>query len=238
MRGKGLRIANGATNVIIQNIFITELNPQYIWGGDAITLDGTDLVWIDHCKISLTGRQFIVLGNSASNRVTISHNELDGSTSWSATCDNHHYWAILLDGSSDLVTLQDNYIHHTSGRSPKVAENNLVHALNNYWYANSGHAFDIDAGNNVVAEGNVFQSVVTPLLASSAGNLFASPDTTTNKECTSYLGHACLVNVLTSSGSFVGTSENALVNFTGKSIATPVAANAASIKAGAGIGLL
>ena len=46
IRGKGLRIANGAQNVIIQNIHITELNPQYIWGGDAITLDGTDLVWI------------------------------------------------------------------------------------------------------------------------------------------------------------------------------------------------
>jgi pectin lyase len=46
IRGKGLRIANGAKNVIIQNIHITELNPQYIWGGDAITLDGADQVWI------------------------------------------------------------------------------------------------------------------------------------------------------------------------------------------------
>ncbi|EKG21328.1 Pectate lyase/Amb allergen [Macrophomina phaseolina MS6] len=45
IRGKGLRLANGAKNVIIQNIHITELNPQYIWGGDGITLDGTDLVW-------------------------------------------------------------------------------------------------------------------------------------------------------------------------------------------------
>lgn len=46
LRGKGLRIANGAKNVIIQNIHITELNPQYIWGGDAITVDGSDSVWI------------------------------------------------------------------------------------------------------------------------------------------------------------------------------------------------
>lgn len=46
LRGKGLRISNGAKNVIIQNIHITELNPQYIWGGDAIALDGTDQVWI------------------------------------------------------------------------------------------------------------------------------------------------------------------------------------------------
>lgn len=46
IRGKGLRIADGAKNIIIQNIHITELNPQYIWGGDAIAISGTDKVWI------------------------------------------------------------------------------------------------------------------------------------------------------------------------------------------------
>ena len=51
IRGKGLRIANGSKNVIIQNIHITELNPKYIFGGDAITLAGSDLVWIDHVKV-------------------------------------------------------------------------------------------------------------------------------------------------------------------------------------------
>lgn len=29
LKGKGLRMANGAKNVIIQNIYITDLNPQY-----------------------------------------------------------------------------------------------------------------------------------------------------------------------------------------------------------------
>lgn len=29
LKGKGLRMANGARNVIIQNIYITDLNPQY-----------------------------------------------------------------------------------------------------------------------------------------------------------------------------------------------------------------
>lgn len=92
IRGKGLRIANGAKNIIIQNVHITELNPQYIWGGDALTLAGSDLVWIDHCKFSLIGRQMFVAGQAASNRVTLSNNEFDGQTSWSATCDGHHYW--------------------------------------------------------------------------------------------------------------------------------------------------
>jgi pectate lyase len=66
IRGKGLRLVNGVSNVIIQNIHITELNPQYIWGGDAITLDGTDKIWIDHVKISLIGRQMFVAGYEAS----------------------------------------------------------------------------------------------------------------------------------------------------------------------------
>lgn len=52
IRGKGLRIANGSKNVIIQNIHITELNPKYIWGGDAITIASADLIWVDHVKVS------------------------------------------------------------------------------------------------------------------------------------------------------------------------------------------
>ena len=51
IKGKGLRMANGVSNIIIQNIHITELNPQYVWGGDAITLAGTDMIWIDHVKV-------------------------------------------------------------------------------------------------------------------------------------------------------------------------------------------
>lgn len=44
---------NGAQNVILQNIQISDINPEYVWGGDAITLDGTDNVWIDHVTVRL-----------------------------------------------------------------------------------------------------------------------------------------------------------------------------------------
>lgn len=54
IKGVGLRLSGGVSNVIIQNIHITQLNPQYIWGGDAITLVGTDRVWIDHNKVSFS----------------------------------------------------------------------------------------------------------------------------------------------------------------------------------------
>jgi pectin lyase len=105
IKGKGIRIVSGAKNVIVQNVHITNLNPQYVWGGDAITLDNTDLVWIDHVTTSLVGRQHIVLGNNASGRVTISNNKFDGLSSWSATCNGYHYWGMYFTGSNDVRPL-------------------------------------------------------------------------------------------------------------------------------------
>lgn len=51
IQGKGLRIVSGASNIIIQNVHITNLNPKYVWGGDAITVNNADMVWIDHVKV-------------------------------------------------------------------------------------------------------------------------------------------------------------------------------------------
>lgn len=179
----------------------------------------------------------VVLGTGASNGVTISNNEFDGNTSWSATCDGHHYWTIYLTGSNDMVTLKGNYIHHTSGRSPKTGGNSLIHAVNNYFYANTGHAFDNGAGGKVVAEGNVFQNVKTPLLAN-AGNFFGSPSTSANAACSANLGHVCQLNAFGSSGTLGGTDTSFFGNFAGKNIASAAVANAGSIQNGSGMGII
>ncbi|KAF1926755.1 polysaccharide lyase family 1 protein [Didymella exigua CBS 183.55] len=240
IRGKGLRFA-GVENIIVQNIHVTELNPQYIWGGDAITLAGTDLIWIDHVKTSLIGRQHIVAGYDPSNRVTISNTEIDGNTNWSASCDNHHYWAILLIGSGDKITFQGNYIHHTSGRSPKVGgtdEGTLLHALNNYFYDNTGHAFSIaeDENGRVLAEGNVFESVTTPI-ESGFDLLYAVTDN--GAACSSPLGRTCQVNQLTSSGSWSGSATGFLSSFADEGVEAVAASGvAASVKSNAGVGKL
>ncbi|KAF2688590.1 polysaccharide lyase family 1 protein [Lentithecium fluviatile CBS 122367] len=243
LRGKGLRIANGAQNIIIQNIHITELNPQYIWGGDAITLVGADLVWIDHVRISLVGRQHIVAGYDASPRVTISNTEIDGNTSWSASCDNHHYWALLLIGEGDKITFQNNYVHHTSGRSPKVGgtgDGTLLHAVNNLFEENTGHAFAIaeDENGRVLAEGNVFINVVTPIEEGDAF-MFSAPDASANAACQDPLGYVCEVNLLTASGTLSGSATDFLSGFSGEGL-TAVAASqvAASVKSNAGVGKL
>lgn len=184
--------------------------------------------------MSLIGRQMLVTGPSASGRVSITNNEFDGSTSWSATCDNHHYWTVYLTGSNDLVTMKGNYIHHTSGRGPKMTGNTLLHTVDNYWYAVSGHAFDIGSGSMVVAEGNVFQNVVTPLLENT-GKLFSSPTSAANAACANYLGHTCQLNAFGSSGSFSGSDTSFFSNFNGKTVASASAASA-NVANKAGIG--
>lgn len=195
-----------------------------------------------------------VAGYGASNRVTISNSEFDGSTSWSATCDGHHYWTILLLGSSDLITLKGNYIHHTSGRGPKIGGNTLLHAVsppitpsfspssltstsqvNNEWYAVSGHAFDLgESGAMAVAEGNVFQNVVTPLLSPVEGRIFTAPSTSANTACATYLGRNCVINAFGSSGTFSGTDTSFFSNFNGKTIASAAAAAYKDSTAGVG----
>jgi pectin lyase len=223
-----------------RNVAFTDINPKYVWGGDAITINNADMVWIDHVTTARIGRQHIVLGTDASKRVTISNSFINGVSDYSATCDGYHYWGIYLDGSSDLVTLKGNYIYHTSGRAPKVQGNTLLHAVNNYWYSNSGHAFEIGSGGYVLAEGNVFQNIPTVVEATVSGQLFTSPDTTTNAICSTYLGRVCLVNGFGSSGTFSQADTAFLTNFSGKNIASASAYTSvvSSVTANAGQGKL
>ncbi|TEY44647.1 hypothetical protein BOTCAL_0349g00130 [Botryotinia calthae] len=243
IKGRGFYIA-GAKNIIIQNVEFVEMNPKYIWGGDAISVDGTDLLWIDHVKISRIGRQFITMGPGASNRVTISNSEFDGTTLWSAKCNNHHYWTLYFTGSQDTVTFKGNYIHNTSGRGPKVGglhssvtPNVFLQAANNYWSNIAGNAFQIGEGAKVLAEGNVFESTTTPVIFDITSNpLWSSSSGVAG--CASTLGRNCQANSLVSSGTFVGTNTNVLTAAKGLSLA-PVAAvgtTKANVLKNAGIG--
>ncbi|KAH6977595.1 pectin lyase fold/virulence factor [Ilyonectria sp. MPI-CAGE-AT-0026] len=155
--GKGLRL-NGATNVIIQNIHFTNINPR----------SKTDEIWIDHCKFSLVGRQFIVSGWDPAGHVTISNSEFDGITKWSNSCNGQDYWALLLIGSRDLFTFSGNWLHHVSGRAPHYGTStngatNVFHAVNNLFEKIDGHALDIEPSTWSLIEGNVFKGVTQPV---------------------------------------------------------------------------
>ncbi|OAL55386.1 pectin lyase-like protein [Pyrenochaeta sp. DS3sAY3a] len=249
LKGKGLRL-NGAKNVIIQNIFITDLNPQYVWGGDAITLQNTDNIWIDHCKFSLIGRQHIVSGWDPAGRVTISNNEFDGRDNWSASCNGQHYWTLLLIGSKDAYTFSGNWLHDLSGRAPhygtdKNGATNVFHAVNNLFENMSGHAFDIEPSTWSLIEGNAFVNVKQPMTPDSstrANQIFDVP-AGSESACKSIIGRNCVPNSLDSkSGKLGGLKENAALTQIkkdgGNNVVAAAAVNgvAASVKKNAGIG--
>jgi hypothetical protein len=50
----------------------------------------------------------------------------------SATCNGYHYWNLYFTGSNDQITFKNNYVHHFSGRAPKLGGNTVLHAVNNY----------------------------------------------------------------------------------------------------------
>lgn len=118
IRGKGLTMTGGVSNIAIRNLTITSINPQIVWGGDALTIDNASRIWIDHVRVSLIGRQFLVTGFGAASNVTLSWVEFDGRTSFSATCNGSHYWLMLTTGANDTITVVNSWIHNTSGRGP------------------------------------------------------------------------------------------------------------------------
>ncbi|RLN44757.1 hypothetical protein BBJ29_008328 [Phytophthora kernoviae] len=182
------------SNVIVQNIHITNLNPHLVWGGDAISLNGDDAnpptgVWIDHVKVSSVGRQMVVVNFCGAQGITISNSDFDGNTKYSSSCDGRHYWAFLIIGggtAGDIV---------------------VIHAANNYFHDCSGHAFDVGTSGYVLEEGNYFESVKAPNQDGLDGKNFV-PDSVS--DCQANIDRDCELNVLVESGTLTGNSEDAV----------------------------
>lgn len=142
-------------------------------------------------------------------------------------------------GKNDQVTFANNYIHHTSGRSPKVEFSNHWHAYNNYWYRNSGHAFDVGKDSNVLIEGNVFANVKTPS-EKDTGHVFAATNAD-KSACNSALGRSCLPNTVVNSGNLSSSDSAVLSDWSsgeGKVTVVDASKVASSVVANAGVGKL
>ncbi|KAF4975688.1 hypothetical protein FZEAL_7578 [Fusarium zealandicum] len=235
IKGKGLRFV-GVKNIIVQNIHVTNLNPQYVWGGDAFIFSGTSKIWIDHCTTSLLGRQHYVFGRDKSTAITLSNNFIDGRTSWSAGCDGYHYWTIEMVGQGDQITLQSNYIIHTSGRGPALSATTFLHAVNNVWSDIKGHAIEGDTAGKGLFEGNVFLNVKDVVVKDFKGQLNSCPDSTAAAATQKFLGRVCQGNIFTSSGAFSRKDTGFLSEFNGLPIARATQATVAQAKVPANAG--
>ncbi|KAK7042118.1 polysaccharide lyase family 1 protein [Favolaschia claudopus] len=212
IQGKGLYL-KGSNNVIIQNIKIVNINPQFVWGGDAIAIDGGSNIWIDHNFIQNIGRQFIATGYGAVSKTTISNNVFDGDTTWSPNCNGQAYWAFIFTGAGDQLTFALNHVYHTSGRGPHVGGTSgffqNVHVFNNYYDHINGHAIEPDVGSKILLEGNYFNTVTSPDLAGD-GQLYVP--TSSSTACQSTLGRSCVANTLNGSGALVDVSDTGVLN--------------------------
>ncbi|KAM0333023.1 hypothetical protein ACHAQA_001680 [Verticillium albo-atrum] len=216
INGKGLYLSS-VSNVIIQNIHITNLNPKFVWGGDALTFFGTDLVWIDHVRTSKIGRQHYVTGFGANKRHTWSHNFIDGKSDFSASCDGRHYWGVLISGDGDEITFQSKCLA-TSGRSPALSGNSLFHAVNSVWSDNPGHALEGGANGRGLFEGCYFNSIKTVTGTNPENKLF-SASAANRAQCQASLGRTCLPNGYRNSGTFPQSDASFLGDFKGRHIA-------------------
>ncbi len=205
IQGIGLVIGGGAHNVIVRNLTLSDINPRVVWGGDALTIDNADGVWVDHNTFARIGRQMIVTGFGSASHVTISDNEFDGRTPYSATCDGHHYWVWLFLGHHDTLTVARNYVHDTSGRAPHaggMGDADVSAQLVNNVFARQtyqGAIMSRTANSHLLVEGNDFESVTHPLFndthqPGTAFALFASESDDGDSSCQRLLSRACVAN--------------------------------------------
>jgi len=206
VRGKGFKIT-GANNVIIRNLTIRDINPQVIFAGDAIHVDNADSVWVDHVRFAVMNRQMIVTGMGKATNITLSYNEFDGRTQYSAKCDGTHYWVMLIVGADNTITAYGNWLHNTSGRSPESGGYNSVatlHYVNNYYDTIPGiGANPYTTNSKYLFEGTYFRDVDKPILPDTSappapGLAYAPLDSTvasTAAACQAALGRACTANI-------------------------------------------
>ncbi|MFI7426340.1 polysaccharide lyase family 1 protein [Micromonospora sp. NPDC049836] len=181
LTGCGLNLRD-ARNIIIRNLRIAKVRAG-VGNGDAIHLDNSTNVWIDHNDLSsdtTSGTDYydgLLDITHGSNFVTVSWNRL------------HDHVKCSLVGHSDSnssedtgklkVTYHHNAFSNCFQRNPRVRFGNPVHVFNNYYVttANPSYSYGIatTCGAGVLVEGNYFENMTDPTHvgegSSPAGNL-------------------------------------------------------------------
>jgi len=160
LTGGGLRVKQGH-NVIFRNLVITKAV-----GTDAIELETSVNVWIDHCDLSSEAG----VEGTYDGLIDIKHASDFVTVSWTRFHDHHH--ASLIGHSSDnagedtghlTVTYYGNLFERLQAECPR-ARFGQVHLFNNFFRNVGIYAIASQMGARVLVERNVFEDVVDTML--------------------------------------------------------------------------
>lgn len=147
----------GASNIIIRNLMLENINPHLVEGGDGITLDNSSHIWIDHVKFRMISDGHVDIKNS--ENVTLSWNRFDGYNTY--VCGNQHHYTMAVQDSN--VTLHHNFYDRTSGRNPKLdGAYTRAHLYNNYWFNITYFSIGAGGGAQALIEHNSFANSARP----------------------------------------------------------------------------
>ncbi|MFI6736483.1 RICIN domain-containing protein [Nonomuraea sp. NPDC050451] len=150
--GCGFNISQ-ASNVIVRNLTFRD------WGDDAINVQYSTRVWLDHNSLS-HGNDGAIDIKRASDYVTVSWNKFF-----------NHDKTMLLGHSDDnggedrghlRVTYHHNWFDGTNQRHPRVRFGNPVHVYNNYYGSVGSYGVASTEGAGVLVEGNYFENTEDP----------------------------------------------------------------------------
>ncbi|CAE6490788.1 unnamed protein product, partial [Rhizoctonia solani] len=212
IKGKGL-LLSGVSNVIIQNIRISDLNPQYVWGGDALYIDNSSKIW---ASSQMSYREsYLTQTRDDPSRLIITMASVQQSRSRSLT-------TILmvnlpgLPGQLDAMntTIGLCYSPAMGTKSPLLETTYIIPLAVAPIYFNdiTGHAIDADVGTKLLAEGNYFNNVKTPSTGNTNGAVFAPTSSSMNSQCSGTLGRNCVSNTLSGSGSLTNTANSGAIS--------------------------
>lgn len=183
--GCGLNVSN-ASNVIIRNLTFRD------WNDDAINVQYSTRVWIDHNSLS-NGYDGAIDIKRASDYVTVSWNRISS-----------HDKAMLLghddgNGAEDRghlrVTYHHNWFDGSNQRHPRVRFGNPVHVVNNYYNNIGSYGVASTMEACVIVEGNYFENTDDPYHRgegdSPAGSLTARNNTLVGSGSGQAGGSAC-----------------------------------------------
>ncbi|MES1172222.1 MAG: right-handed parallel beta-helix repeat-containing protein [Bacteroidota bacterium] len=160
LSGAGFYIKE-VTNVLMQNLTIARA-----LGTDAIGVDNSSNVWIDHCDLS---SDMTMMKGTYDGLIDIAHGSRSITVSWNLFHD--HFNPTLVGGSNATgvedanlaVTYHHNRFLRTGNNHPRVRFGR-VHVFNNLYQEISGNAIASVMGARVKVERNVFEGVKSPMV--------------------------------------------------------------------------